>query len=76
MKGSKAKLLIFATAITCLVMPLFIGMRGFSLVDVSYGVHATARVAFGFFLAVYFARPLRSVTGITWLLRYRRTLGL
>ena len=76
MNGSKTKPLIFATAITCLAVSLLVGMRGFSPQDVVFSVHATARVAFGFFLAVYFARSLRSIFGVTWLLINRRTLGL
>lgn len=73
---SFTKPLIFATVITSLAVLLLIAMNGFALDDVEFGVHATARVAFGFFLAVYFARPVRHIVGVTWLLINRRTLGL
>ena len=70
------KALIYAAASACSAAPLLMGMHGFALEDLSFAVHATGRVAFAFFLIVYFARPLCNTVGITALLKYRRTLGL
>ena len=76
MTNPQNKSLIYAAALAGVMAPLLFGMRSLSLDGVTYGLHMTARVSLAYFLVVYFARPLRDLLGVKWLMRYRRTLGL
>ena len=62
MNRSATRNTILATTVVALGASLATGMRGSSLEDVAFGVHATARVAFAFFLAFFLAVyfPIRS----------------
>lgn len=76
MNSSTTKGCLYLVALAATFAPLLATLEGFDLDNVHKGVLMTARTAFVFFLIVYFARPIKEITGLKWLLRYRRTLGL
>jgi DMSO/TMAO reductase YedYZ heme-binding membrane subunit len=76
MNPSMTKGCLYLIALVATFAPLLATLEGLDLDNVHKGVVMTARTAFVFFLVVYFARPIKELTGLKWLLRYRRTLGL
>lgn len=72
-----AKYLIFAIVLIALVIPLSLATEMAAQDYASFGMRLTARLAAGFFLLAYIARPLLELTGVgRQLVRHRRYLGL
>ncbi len=72
----RTKIALYLSVPAAIAAFLLLTMHGATVDDIRTGVRATATVGFAYFIAVYFARPLRDLIGVRTLLRVRRTLGL
>ena len=73
---TKARVAIYTGALLIIASALALTMRGDALGRATAGVHATARVAFGYFVLLYIATPVHRTFGWRLIAKYRRELGL